>query len=155
MTITAHVAVGCAVGLATGNPAAAFFAGWVSHHLADAIPHSDLGSAGGSVEDILKKKNSLRIVFIDIFLSFAVFLFVSHKTGYNQLVFWGVLGSILPDLVDNSPFWSVRMRNIFPANYFHLIHETIHCTIKKTRFFWVGAATQLIVGGAAFFYIFR
>lgn len=154
MTISAHVAVGSVVGLATGNPVAAFFAAWISHHVLDLIPHSDIGSVGGNIENILNNKKQMQIVFADIFLCALIFLFIAFKADFNQLVLWGACGGAFPDLVDNSPYWSAYTRKIFPTNYFHILHEKIHCTIVQKEYFFIGVLTQIIVVALSFYLLY-
>ncbi len=154
MTLTAHIAIGSAVGLATGNPVAAFFAGWVSHHIADGIAHSDAGSVGAKIDNILSDKKNLRMVFLDILIAIIVFGIFVMGSDRNILVFWGALGGMFPDLVDNSPFWSLTTRKYFPFNILHLVHETIHCTVKQKKYFWLGILTQILAVTISFCYLF-
>ena len=154
MTLTTHVVVGCAVGLATGNPVFAFLGGIISHHLADSIPHSDLGSLGATVDNILKNRRNLVIVGADIALAAAIFLVVWVRLGFAPFVFWGAAGAVLPDLIDNSPFWSKYTRELFPTNYYHRFHEFFHFTIKNKNIFWLGIATQLVLITLSFYLIF-
>lgn len=154
MTLSAHVAVGSAVGLATGNPVAGFMFGWISHHIADATAHSDAGSVGADVGSVMGDQKVLRMVFIDIFLAAAILILFALYTDRSTLVFWGALGGAFPDLVDNCPFWSPVLRKYFPFNIFHLVHETIHCTIKQKKYFWLGMLTQVVAVTVSFCYLF-
>jgi hypothetical protein len=154
MTLTAHIAIGSAVGLATGNPVAAFLCGWISHHFADATPHSDPGSFGIGVKSILSNTKGLKMVFLDIVISIIVFAVFVYKSNYSSLVFWGSFGGVFPDLIDNSPFWSLTIRKYFPFNIFHLLHKTVHCTIKQRRYLWFGVLTQIILITVSFCYLF-
>ncbi len=154
MTLSAHVAVGSAVGLVTGNPVAGFLFGWISHHIADATPHSDAGSVGANVESVMADQKVLRMVFVDIFLAAAIFILFALKTDRNTLVLWGALGGAFPDLVDNCPFWSPVLRNYFPFNLFHIVHETVHFTILNKKYFYLGMLTQVLFIAASLYYLF-
>lgn len=154
MTLTAHIAIGSAIGLATANPAVAFLFGWVSHHFADAIPHSDLGSVGANVENVLSNRKELKIVFVDILLSIAIFIIYILKSDRDALVFWGAFGGMFPDVVDNSPFWSPWLRKRFPFNVFHFVHEKIHTTIKNRKILWLGLLTQVVAVILSLCYLF-
>jgi len=145
MTLAAHVAVGAVIGLATKNPVLGFFAGFVSHFVLDAIPHSDLGSFGGDAGNFKKIKSWGLVIFGDIILSAALFFLIFYKTNFLPAVFWGAFGGALPDFIDNNPLWSLSLRKVFPTNYFHAFHETIHFTISKKKYFWMGIATQVVV----------
>ena len=154
MTLTAHVAIGSAVGLATGNPVAAFLFGWLFHHVADATAHSDLGSVGAKIDNLLSDKKNLKMVFADIVVAIIIFIIFTLKSDRNALVFWGALGGMFPDLVDNSPLWSPIIRKYFPFNYFHLIHETVHFTITIKKYFWLGILTQVVAVTASLLYLY-
>lgn len=153
MTLSAHISVACAVGLATNNPVAGFFAGFLSHHIIDGIPHSDAGSLGANVQNIFKNK-SLKYVIADIILALIVFIVIWTKLNFSPIIFWAAVGGAFPDLLDNSPFWSMYTRSVFPTNYYHKLHETIHFTIKSKKYFWVGIATQIVLIVASFCVVF-
>jgi hypothetical protein len=154
MTLTAHVAIGSAVGLATGNPVAAFLAGWLSHHVADMVAHTDLGSAEVKIDNLLSDRKNQKIVFADVATAIIIFVIFALKSDRNTLVFWGAFGGMFPDLVDNSPFWNPAIRRYFPFNFFHLIHETAHYTIKKRKYFWFGILTQIVAVIISLCYLF-
>ncbi len=155
MTLTAHIAVGSAIGYATGNPVLGFFAGFLSHHIIDSIAHSDAGSLGSDIENIFKDKIGLFWVFIDILLAGALFLVFLVHTGFSPVIFWGAVGGAMPDIIDNSPFWSPSLRKTFPTNYFHKFHDTIHWTITSKKYLWVGFLTQAILIGISTLYLFH
>lgn|GEM_PF-350747 len=147
MTFLTHVAVGSAVGLATKNPYLGFAAGVVSHHIIDVIPHSDPGSLGISAKDILKKENRGGLVWAvsDAIVGAGLFIFILLKFNFESAVLWGMIGAVLPDLIDNSPFWSLPLRQFFPFNYYHRFHEKFHFTISAKRYFWLGFLTQIVL----------
>lgn len=153
MTLTAHISVACAVGIATGDPVAGFFAGLLSHHIIDGIPHSDAGSLGANVGNMLKS-DSLKYVIVDIALAFIIFVTIFIKYDYSPTVFWAAAGGTFPDALDNSPFWSQYTRKIFPTNYYHRLHETVHFTILSKKYFWVGIVTQAILVAISLYFIF-
>jgi len=151
---TAHIIVGSAVGLAAGEPGLALAAGFVSHHIIDALPHSDSGSFGGSVQNILSSKRLIRWVWFDVAagsLILAVLIF--WQLPYWKLVFFGAVGGVLTDVIDNSPFWSVKLRRIFPFNFFHRFHEKFHFTIQNKKYIWIGWIAQIILIVLSLYYI--
>ena len=155
MNLTTHIAVGSAVGLATGNPVAGFFAGFVSHHILDSMPHSDPGSTGMSIYDAFQSKyrDGLYWALGDVFVALIFFVIVITKSSFSPLIFWGATGAVLPDAIDNSPFWSPYLRKIFPFNYYHLLHEKLHYTIESKKYFWAGIFDQLILIAIAVYYL--
>jgi len=86
-----------------------------------------------------------------ILLSFLLF----EGRGYNLPMIFGAFGAILPDLIDNMPFWSPRLRKAFPFNYYHLFHEKIHFTIINNKYFWVGILTQVILIACSLWYVLK
>lgn len=155
MTLTAHTCAGSAIAVVTGDPLTGFFVGLLSHHVLDAIAHSDLGSLGGNINNIFNNKKNLFYVLADILFAFVLFVVFAFKIADFSQIFWSVGGAILPDVIDNSPFWSKYTRKIFPTNYYHKFHETVHCTILKKKYFWVGIATQLVVVLISLYYIYN
>ncbi|OPZ95907.1 MAG: hypothetical protein BWY70_01890 [Bacteroidetes bacterium ADurb.Bin408] len=153
MTLTAHVCTACAIGVATGDPLLGFLGGFLSHHVLDAIPHSDAGSLGANVNNMLKS-NSLKYVILDIVLAGIIFFTIWGRYSFNLVIFFSALGGALPDIIDNSPFWSKYTRKVFPTNYYHKFHETVHFTILNKRYFWVGIATQALFIMLSLYYIY-
>lgn len=153
MTLTAHVSVACAVGVATGDPLLGFFGGFVSHHVLDGIPHSDAGSLGANIGNLLKD-DALKYVIVDILFACIIFFLIWDKFDFSSVIFFSALGGALPDIIDNSPFWSRYTRKIFPTNYYHKFHEKVHCTILSKRYFWVGIVTQVVVILLSLYYIY-
>jgi hypothetical protein len=155
MTFLTHVAVGSAVGLATKNPYLGFAAGVVSHHVMDIIPHSDPGSLGASAKNILKKENRIGLIWAasDAMVGAVFFVFILLKFNFESAVLWGMIGAVLPDLIDNSPLWSPPLRQIFPFNYYHRFHEKFHFTISAKNYFWLGVLTQLVLIYLSFVFV--
>jgi len=145
MILSSHVAVGMAVVVYSQNPIAGFFAGLVLHHLTDVIPHTDVGSEGANIYNILGEKDKVIKVLIDLAVAIIIFLIAAYELGFSLLLFCCIVGSILPDVIDNSPFWSPALRKIFPLNYYHRFHEKFHFAIAKKEWFWVGHFTQVLV----------
>jgi len=155
MQLTSHAAVGAAVGVATGNPILAFVAGFISHHIIDAIPHTDGGSYEVSVENFARDKRIITIVGLDLALLILLSFLLFEGRGFNMPMIFGAFGAILPDLIDNVPFWSPRLRKIFPFNYYHLFHEKVHFTIINNKYFWVGILTQVILIAVSLWYVLK
>jgi len=154
MTLTAHVCAGSAIATVSDDPLIGFFAGLLSHHILDAIAHSDFGSLGGNINNIFKNKKNLFYVLADILIALIIFTFFALKISDFVQIFWSVAGAILPDVIDNSPFWSKYTRKVFPTNYYHKFHETVHYTILNKKYFWVGIITQLIVVMLSFLIVY-
>jgi len=145
MNLSAHVAVGATVGYFTGNPALGFVAGFLSHHVIDALPHTDGGSFKVNVKDFAKDIRIIKIVAIDLVLMTVIGLFLYTLHGFYLPMVLGAIGGAMPDIIDNMPFWSPRLRKIFPFNYYHRFHEYFHFTIENEKWLWTGIATQIIL----------
>lgn len=145
MNLSAHVAVGAAVGYLTKNPVLGFAAGFLSHHIIDSLPHTDGGSLEVDVKNFAKDKRIITIVAIDFVLLTLVVLFLYTLHGFYLPMVLGAIGGALPDLIDNMPFWSPRLRKIYPFNYYHRFHEYFHFTIENKNWLWAGVVIQLFV----------
>ncbi len=154
MLITPHIAVGSAVGIATGNPLLALLAGIISHFLCDAIPHVDGGSDDVTIDNLFENKRVLATLYFDIFIAILTLLVILLQTNYSIAAMWGALGGILPDIVDNSPFWSVWLRQKPVFKQIHWFHEHFHFTIKKPKLRYLGFLTQFVLIGTALVYVF-
>ncbi len=149
MNLSAHLAVGAAVGYFTKNPVLGFFAGVASHHIIDQIPHSDGGSLNVPVENFTKDKRIIAIVLLDFILMIVVAMSLLNLKGLYLPMILGGLGGILPDLIDNMPFWTPRLRKISFFKAYHKFHETFHFTIMADDFIFAGVVTQIFLIGAA------
>jgi hypothetical protein len=153
MTLTAHTSIGCAIGLALGNPVAGFFVGWASHHILDSIPHSDLGSVGANIKNVLEDDKQMLWIYADIIAAAIIFFAFLFNSSLKTAILWGTIGAILPDFVDNSPFWSAYTRKVFPTNLLHKLHEKLHFTIHLKKYFVWGLVTQAVVIVASLAYL--
>jgi len=156
MTLTAHVATGIAIGSLTDSPTVGFFASWITHHVVDSIPHSDPGSWGATGENIFKSRKSSIWTICDITIAGILFFSFFALSGFSVIFFVSVLGATMPDLIDNSPFWSRSLRKLRPFQWFHQFHEIVHYTIKTRKYLWLGILTQvlIIIASVAIFVLF-
>lgn len=154
MILSSHIALGVAIGSATTNPVLGFIAGIISHHLVDMIPHTDVGSYGGSVHNLFKERRILIFFIVDVFLALLILL-VGLKLSNDLLILSAATGSALPDVIDNSPLWSPYLRKKFPFNYYHLFHEKLHCTITERRYLWLGYLTQVLIIVASLYLVVK
>lgn len=140
MIITAHVIAGGAIGELVGNPAGAFFLGIILHFILDAIPHYD-------TVDKIPQFSGRQIIFTttEILIGILMLLFVIKlpldRTILNSLFAWGALGGLVPDLLDNVPFWHDKFMSTKFGRSFHHFHHAIH---KKQPGFFIGITTQII-----------
>ena len=103
MTLTTHAIFGAGLAsLVPEHPVIAFAAGFASHFVLDAIPHWDYAILSESIDPDFGKKITLnRKLILDavriggdacVGILAGLFLFGGHIS-----IFWGALGSIVPD----------------------------------------------------------
>ena len=168
MLFTSHAIVGAAVGAAAGNPLYGFLGGIASHHVLDAIPHFDQGSFAvkkegaqylGQKAEYAERHFTDRdwaILFADVALTALISgaLLWTLPFEYLLLAFAGMLGGLLPDIVDSSPLWSKKLRAAVGAvAAYHAFHAFFHWTVPLRRF-WLGIATQVAAVGFALLFLF-
>ena len=127
MFLVGHAAVGAILASASGtdNAAIAFGIGWLSHYLADFVPHGD-----EEVGEWTKKGNEVKrliaIVSIDgaILLACSAAYIASH--GFSWTIASAIVGSAVPDVI-----WGlekVRRKQLVPVleKFHHLNHNYMH-----------------------------
>lgn len=166
MLVVPHLLFGAALGEAVnGLPGAsglAFGLGIVSHLFLDSLPHwerlagpklAPLEGDNFSTETPVGQwpRTYLVAAIVDVLIAGLLLVYlmwrVPHGHFYQNPVFWGALGGILPDLLDNVPFWN-RAIGSWPVvkqlrylhNYFHISNESQHHVPK-----YVGLITQLVI----------
>ncbi|MCX6736489.1 MAG: hypothetical protein NTW73_00095 [Candidatus Parcubacteria bacterium] len=147
MIATAHLFIGAAIGSCVENPFLALGLGITSHLVTDALPHWDLGSFDKK-ERKEKLKNYL-IIFSDVILGSILILFLANlaEKAIALNIILGAMGAILIDVIDNSPFWSYKLRQLPFFKQIHACHSWAHHKNKwqlpfKYRF--VGLITQIV-----------
>lgn len=149
MIFTSHIIVGSAVGELTGNSPVAFLGGFVSHHVLDCVPHLDPGT-GWKGNDVFKPLSAL-IIATDLVVGTVVFYYIWKYSGFASPVMWGAIGSVLPDIVDNGPWRSIRKLPVFKQ--YHHFHESFHSTVEKENWL-LGTLTQITIVTIALYLIF-
>ena len=132
MLLSQHAIVGGAVGLATGNPFLGFLAGFMSHHILDALPHVD----GWPQNNYQKRYTSVSVsewprstyitAYVDVAVTAAIIFFVALRVNEPLVFLCGALGGSLPDLMDNVPFWKNQFRTTRFGNWYHGVHTNYH-----------------------------
>lgn len=141
MFLTPHAAVGAAIAMAvTGDPVAAFGVGWLSHYLADSVPHGDERLATW-VSQGNEVKRLLAITTIDAVIWIVILTYVFLSVGFSWVILSAVVGSAVPDVM-----WGlekVMKRELFgPLRKFHGWN---HNFFKVDLPLWTGLVGQGIV----------
>jgi hypothetical protein len=127
MLLATHSIVGAFIGKEIDYPPLAFLFGIISHILLDAIPHADgPDDKPGQKETDPISFAQYALVAVDIAVGLIVFIYLNSEEELSSSAIWGAIGSILPDALDNVPFYSGKLRSIFsPMKLFHQFHARI------------------------------
>ncbi len=169
MLFTVHTLVGAAVAKATGNPYAGFLAGFLSHHIIDALPHFDQGSLHTprgralylnnekTADDTLENFGSedwlmLILDWLASLIFFGIIFFYGAGISW-PLIIIGAFGGILPDLIGSSPLWSEKLEKKSElAKKYKNFHLTFHWTVPPKD--WVvGMGIQMTLIASSFLYL--
>ncbi|MCX6737327.1 MAG: hypothetical protein NTX26_01100 [Candidatus Parcubacteria bacterium] len=156
MLILAHSTVGLLIGTVVKNPVLSFLLAWLSHYILDFIPHSDAGYFKARGENWLKNKKVVSWIFLDAILSGTLLLILTFKNGFQPSLVSAYFGSLLPDIVDNSPFWSEALRKFPPINWeYRYIHNHFHHTLKNRKTFICGIIISYIFSAILIFLLLK
>lgn len=129
MFIASHSIAGGILGDAIGNPILAFLCGFILHFVLDAIPHEyEHDGEKTSLKDIV-------LLGIDLVITYFVWItFFPKEISLLGPFFWGALGGIFPDLMDNVPIIEKAFRKLSFGKKFHQFHWFIQKT--NVGVFW-------------------
>lgn len=119
MLLASHAAVGGIAGEYLNSPGLAFFAGFIIHFILDAIPHYD------TTDEKKWTKRQYFLMFVDIAVGIILLILFYDKIGHPVSFILGAFGGIVPDIMDNTPFWNKKFRASWFGKRFHLVHEKI------------------------------
>jgi hypothetical protein len=119
MFLIGHAAVGAVLASATGthNPAIAFGIGWLSHYLADFVPHGDEG-VGAWTRRGNEVRRLMAIVAVDGLILLGASAAYIAANGFSWTICMAIVGSMVPDII-----WGIeklRKRPLWrPLEIFH------------------------------------
>jgi hypothetical protein len=172
MVLLPHALVGAAIGVAIRNPVWSFFLGIISHHLMDSFPHIDYGSRViiNSGPRFLGRKPDLKadssrkfdetfwkVLFVDFTVAWSIFLWIFYKLPENlwMSVFFGAIGSLLPDVIGFYPPFTKRFVKKYKlARFISEIHNFFHWGLPTKEIF-LGVFWQFLFSCLALCYIAR
>ena len=144
MLLSQHVVAGGAVGLAMGNPVLAFIMGLVSHHLLDLIPHVDNNIFNHYYMEI----GDYTLAFVDLLVVCLIIYKIWPKIRKKKrnLFVWGLIGSVLPDVITNVPLWHKEVvSSQIGASYYHF-HMHFHGALPSTSLgIYLAIALQVLI----------
>ena len=129
MFLTVHGSVGALIGVATGNPLAAFVASGVSHFVLDAVPHGDEHLAMGIDRVSMIRRFTMLAAVDGMLMTVVLALLLRPWNAMPSLaVLAGIVGGVLPDVVQG-------LSVVFPANRplerFRAFHDFCHLEIIR------------------------
>lgn len=148
MFVTTHATIGALVGVAVPGRGLAFVLGFLSHFLLDMIPHGDEHMLEG-YKSGAKVRRAIAYVMIDAIAAVYVTLLLisGAPEGTAAIVKWGIIGSVLPDLLV-AVFELTKIKPFFRrfTAWHHKNHHHIIGKYRKGRdipFKW-GVAYQVV-----------
>ena len=147
MYLTIHAAAGVLIGSYINQSFISFIMGFLSHLFLDMLPHrdGDIPTEGQTARSLRKMYfgKIVGLVYFDISLAIivAAALFTNNIHFLTQPIIWGVIGSILPDVLQALSFF--RPKNKF-LKKFNEFHAFIHYSKQKQISIVLGHLTQLV-----------
>jgi hypothetical protein len=101
MLVVTHAVTGAVIGQLVKNSPISFILGVVVHFLMDMIPHGDSADYKKFKESNTIPKGRIYQLLFDNVIMFGLimYLLIFKVDGYWWPTFWGIIGSILPDLM--------------------------------------------------------
>jgi len=154
MTIIPHALTGAAAAALSENYFLAFWLGFVSHFVLDALPHLEPKHLVTKNHDGTKTWSVWLYVFVlaEIIFTIVFFYLIRHHPDFNILIF-GLLGGLFPDMIVNNPFlqW-LRPKPIFKQ--FFSLHDTIHLDLDL-KFWPISFIVETLLIGGAIWYLLK
>ncbi len=154
MTLATHMVTGAtAAAVFSSHPVEAFFIGWASHYVFDAIPHWDysLASFSSDSEKPLDTKVTFnRFLFLDIgkvLLDVLIgalvvyFLSVGVNTFTLTILFFGAIGGVVPDFLQ----FLYGFIKIPILRSFQQFHNFTHSKKKLDHRPLIGITSQVLI----------
>ncbi len=146
MLMVVHASAGALIGEISQTALSAFSISFVLHFIMDLVPHGDHEIVARYRENKqVKKILSFLITDTLATLCLVVALFVSPIPFNEQLVFWGIAGALLPDIIV-ALYQVFEFRLLKKFNHFHyFIHDFFPEKKNKKLKFLPGLLLQILV----------
>ncbi len=157
MIAAPHMIVGAILGSLIQNFPLAFLAGLASHFIFDAIPHLEFSifwppERQGKLQ---LTKGEYIFIFFDVLIGILLVLWIFCSRVENWSILAGAFGAILPDLIDNVPFWSPRLRKVAGFRQFHQFHNFCHSKLSVKYWIFGLPIYIIVIGIAIWFFLAR
>lgn len=149
MIAAPHMIVGAILGDLITNYPLAFLAGFASHFIFDAIPHLEHSTfwKKGERKEFHLTKGEYFFIFSEILIGLLIVLWFFLSRSKNWAILIGAFGAILPDFIDNVPFWSPFLRKFPIFKQFHQVHNFIHHRKMDPKNWIFGLIVYIIIIG--------
>jgi len=151
MYIVPHAAVGASIAKYFGQGKGWLIFGWawISHYVLDALPHTEVSTFLPTHPELNVATREELIVFsVDIILAAVIIVILKRLGWWKRWYWWGVLGAMLPDILDNIPGVNVWLRQFHPFDWLHQLHQWAHVDMSRDIWIW-GVLMPLVVTGLA------
>ncbi|MBI4022654.1 hypothetical protein HY375_00605 [Candidatus Berkelbacteria bacterium] len=154
MLNTPHMLTGVAIGVATGNPAAAFAGGLVSHYLLDAIPHTDPGTWHfNEAFPHRVSERDLTLGFADLAVAVALLIWLAGQAPIvTAASLAGLVGAVLPDVLVVASLFFPKLVTVRGLDRYFAVVARYHRT-SPPKVWAAGFLTQGIIVGIAVWYL--
>ncbi len=147
MYLTIHATAGALIGSYVDQPFIAFLLGFISHFLLDILPHHDgniftKGQVPKSRREFYFNK-VIGLIYFDLCLAIIVAgaLFTNNIHFLTKSIIWGIIGGILPDIIQALNFFWYKNKFL---QQFNQLHNLLHYSPRKPISVITGHVTQLI-----------
>lgn len=154
MTLATHIVIAAAAAkpITSFHPAFSFLTAYLSHYLADAIPHWDYGlNSMRNHEDPDKRRwefrresllKDLTKVILDGALGTTALLLATKPSSPTEFLWIGavIAGGILPDFLEGV---YIKLK-IYPLRLLHKFHRFMHTKVRLKPYPLIGVPLQII-----------
>jgi hypothetical protein len=149
-----HLIVGAAIGTVVGSWPLAFAAGFLSHFLLDALPHTDSGTLKNPEERGTMKLNDLVVAGVDLAIALGIMAWLVRLPEFSASMVAGAFGGLVPDFAHPAFHVMPNLRTQVLTGWYYRFHRAIQGTVDKPQ--WVrGVMIELVVAAIALIVIVR
>jgi hypothetical protein len=156
MYIVPHTIVGISITKPLGRARGwlAFILAWASHYVLDALPHVEVSTFMPTDSELNTATKTELIIFgIDLAIFVIIFLLLKKFGWWRSWYWWGVIGAMIPDILDNIPGVNTWLRHYHPFDWLHQFHQWAHINMSASIWVW-GVIIPFVVMGLASWYFF-
>ncbi|PIP21890.1 MAG: hypothetical protein COX39_00555 [Candidatus Nealsonbacteria bacterium CG23_combo_of_CG06-09_8_20_14_all_40_13] len=155
MLATPHILAGAAVATATGNVPLGIVSAYASHYILDMVPHVDIGVFHDKDDENWQlSKQEIALAAAEIILGTVILIYLVWGKKFVTLALVGGFFGLLPDLLDNVPWWQNYFRHASWYAPFNFLHQKLQLRLESNKWYW-GIPFQLIIIGGAIWFLLK